>query len=97
MRHFLFLLLLITIIAGCSKKNTTGRTNFLELTVEGKKLSFDIKDTMVLDTVYPNSFWQFTAYDNRSPYSILHWVLLSGSKWVNGNYESPGEYFPGRS
>ncbi|HEY6505674.1 MAG TPA: hypothetical protein VIZ28_16980 [Chitinophagaceae bacterium] len=96
MRYFLFLLLLITIIAGCSKKGIE-RTNFLELTVDGKKLSFDIKDTAVLDTVYPASFWHFTVYDNRSPYSILNWVLLSGSKWVNGNYEFPGEYFPGRS
>jgi hypothetical protein len=97
MRYFLSLLLLITIITGCSKKSTTERTNFLELTVGGKKLSFNIKDTAVLDTVYPNSFWHFTVNDNGSPYSTLEWVLLSGSKWVNGNYEFPGEYFPGRS
>jgi len=97
MRYFLPLLLLIIIIAGCSKKDTTVRTNFLELTVEGKKLTFDIKDTAVLDTVYPASYWEFTANDNRSPYSILRWVLESDSKWVNGIYEYTGRYNPGRS
>lgn len=97
MRYFLALLLLVMMIAGCSKKAVTERTNFLELTVEGKKLSFDIKDTAVLDTVYPANYWEFTVNDNRSPYSTLRWVLESGSKWVNGIYAYPGEYYPGRS
>lgn len=97
MRYLLPLLLLVIIIAGCSKKDTPGRTNFLELKVDGKKLSFDIKDTAVLDTVYPANYWEFTAKDNRSPYSILHWVLESDSKWVNGVYEYAGINVPGRS
>jgi hypothetical protein len=92
-----FLLLLVIIIAGCKKKDTPVRTNFLELTVEGKQLSFDIKDTAVLDTVYPASYWEFTAKDNRSPYSNLQWVLLSDSKWVNGEYEFPYQYPPARN
>lgn len=97
MRYFLSILLLVTIITGCSKKDSPVRTNFLELTVEGKKLSFDIKDTVVLDTAYPASFWNFSVDDNRSPHSNLEWVLLSDSKWVNGVYEYAGINVPGRS
>jgi len=97
MRYFLPLLLILIIIAACKKKDTPMRTNFLELTVESKKLTFDIKDTAVLDTIYPASYWELYIHDNRSPYSILRWVLDSGSKWVNGNYGYPGESYPGRS
>ena len=51
----------------------------------------------MLDTVYPGPYWELDIYDNLLPYSNLRWVLLSGSKWVNGNYGYPGEFFPGRS
>lgn len=97
MRYLSLLLLLTAIITGCKKKTTAERANFLELTVGGKKLSFDIKDTAVLDTVYPSNYWELDIHDNRSPYSNLRWVLESGSKWVNGDYGYPGEYYPGRS
>jgi hypothetical protein len=96
MRYLLPLLLILIIIAGCKKKALL-RTNFLELKVDGKQLFFDIKDTAVLDTVYPATYWEFTANDNRSPYSNLRWVLLSDSKWVNGVYEYAGINIAGRS
>lgn len=97
MRYFLPLLLILIIIADCKKKDSPVHTNFLELKVDGKQLSFEIKDTAVLDTVYPANYWEFTAKDNRSPYSIMHWVLESDSKWVNGVYEYAGINVPGRS
>ena len=92
MRYLLSLLLLITIIAGCSKNNTTERTNFVEFTVGGKKIEFNIKDTVLLDTVPSHTFWHFSIYNNVSARSYLEWVLLSTSKWVNGDYEYPGGY-----
>lgn len=97
MRYFLLILLLVTIIAGCSKKDSPVRTNFLELTLDDKKLTFNIKDTVVLDTVYPANYWELYIQDNRSPYSILEWVIESDSKWVNGVYEYAGINVPGRS
>ena len=90
-RYFLSLLLLITIIEGCSKNKTTERTNFLEFTVGGKKIEFSIKDTVLLDTA-SQTFWNFSINDNTSARSSLVWVLYSTSKWVNGDYEYPGGY-----
>ena len=92
-RTISMLLLLTALITGCKKKSDPERTNFFEFTIEGKKLSFNVKDTVLLDTVPGNSFWQLDIDDNLSPqHSNFRWTLLSRSKWVNGTYEYPGTF-----
>ena len=94
MRCCVFLLLLLTIIAGCSKKNTP-RTNFAELTIGGDKFVFDS-----LEAVFDTSAYGFTCnfrIYNRTSHSYMDWEIQSGSKWINGIYECPGQYYPGRS
>jgi len=88
------LLLLLTIIMGCSKKNIT-RTNFAELTLGSQKFVFDSLEA-VFDTSSQGIICNFEIYD-RASNSYMEWETLSGSKWINGTYEYPGAQFPGRS
>ncbi len=93
MMRYITLLLLVVLITGCKKKKEPVRTDFFELMVQGKKLSFNVKDTALLDTVPGTSFWQLDIDDNLSPqHSNFRWTLLSRSKWVNGVYEYPGSF-----
>lgn len=94
MRCAAFLLLLLTIIAGCSKKNSV-RTNFAELTLGGQKFIFDSLEA-VFDTSTQGITCNVRVYD-RASHSNMIWETLSGSKWINGVYEYPGALFPGRS
>lgn len=94
MRCFASLLLLFTIIIGCSKQKSQ-RINFVELTVGNDKFVFDSLEA-VFDTSTEGITRNFRVYDRASNSSML-WETLSHSKWVNGIYEYPGELFPGRS
>lgn len=94
MRCLASLLLLLTIFVSCSKNNAK-RTNFAELTVGGNKFVFD-SVAAVFDTSAQAVSCDFTIF-NRSNNSSVNWETLSGSKWINGIYEYPGELFPGRS
>lgn len=94
MRYCASLLVLLMIIISCSKKKTE-RTNFVELTVGGEKFVFDSLEA-VFDTSTQGITCNFRVY-NRASNSNMIWETLSGSKWINGIYEYPGEQFPGRS
>jgi hypothetical protein len=94
MRYCVSLLLLITTIISCSKKNTV-RTHFAELTLGGDKFVFDSLDAVV-DTSAQEFSCNFLVFD-RASNSYMNWEIISGSKWINGVYEYPGEPFPARS
>lgn len=94
MRGCVFLLLLLTVIIGCSKKNTV-RTNFAELTIGGDKFVFDSLEA-IFDTSVYGVRCNFAIY-NRATHSSMTWETSSGSEWINGIYEYPGQYYPGRS
>ena len=94
MRCCASLLLLLTSIFSCSKKNTE-RINFAELTLGGEKFVFDSLEAF-LDTSTQGITCNFRVYD-RASNSNMMWETLSGSKWINGTFEHPGELFPGRS
>lgn len=94
MRYCASLLLLLTIFISCSKNNTK-RTHFAELTVGGEKFIFDSLES-VFDTSAQGTSCNFRVY-NRESNSSMIWEISSGSKWINGTYEYPGELFPGRS
>ena len=95
MRRCASLLLLLTLIISCSKKNSP-RTNFAQLTVGGQKFEFDS-----LEAVFDTAAWGMTCnfgIYNRTSNSWMTWETTSGSKWINGIYEYPGQlYPPGRS
>jgi hypothetical protein len=88
-----FLLLLLTIIIGCSKKNTQ-RINFAEIKVGEDKFVFDSLEA-IFDTSTASISCNFRVYD-RASNSYMVWETLSGSKWINGDYGYPGEVLPGR-
>ena len=94
MRCCASLLLLLTIIISCSKQHT-GRTNFAQLTVDGQKFVFDSLEA-VFDTSTQGITCNFRVFD-RASHSNMIWETLSGSKWINGIYQYPGDLFPGRS
>ncbi len=94
MRYCASLLLLLTIIISCSKKNTV-RTNFAELTIGGNKFVFDSLQA-VFDTSTQEINCNFLVFD-RASNSHMDWETSSGSKWINGVYEYPGQPFPARS
>ena len=94
MRCCSFLLLLLTMIISCSKKNT-ARTNFAEITIAGNKFTFDSREA-IFDTSRQEIACTIRL-DDRASNSYMMWKTSSGSKWINGVYEYPGEYFPGRS
>jgi hypothetical protein len=94
MRNCASLLLLLTIIISCSKKNTV-RTHFAELTLGGDKFVFDSLGA-VFDTSTQEINCNFLVFDRASNSSMI-WETSSGSKWINGTYEYPGEPFPARS
>jgi len=94
MRYYASLLLLLTIVISCSKKNT-GRTNFAELTLGGEKFVFDSLEA-IFDTSAQATTCNFRVY-KRASNSYMMWETLSGSKWINGIYKYPGEPVPGRS
>ena len=94
MRCCAFLLLLLTIVASCSKKDT-ARTNFAEITLGSQKFVFDSLEA-VFDTSTQYITCNFLVYD-RTSHSNMAWETLSGSRWINGIYGYPGASFPGRS
>lgn len=94
MRCCAFLLLLLTFIVSCSKKNTV-RTNFAEITLGDQKFVFDSLEA-VFDTSTQGITCNVRVYD-RATRSNMAWETLSDSKWINGVYEYPGPSFPGRS
>ena len=94
MRCCVFLLIVLTIVASCSKKNTV-RTNFAELTLGGQKFVFDSLEA-VFDTSTQGITCNVRVYD-RVSHSNMAWETLSGSRWINGIYGYPGASFPGRS
>jgi len=94
MRCCAFFLLLLTTIISCSKQNIV-RTNFAELTVGGEKFAFDSLEA-VFDTSTQGITCNFRIY-NLASNSNMTWETLSGSKWINGTYDYPGEQLPGRS
>ncbi|MDP4216191.1 MAG: hypothetical protein Q8927_08315 [Bacteroidota bacterium] len=85
---------MLTIIIGCSKKNA-ARTNFAELTVDGKKVVFDSLEA-VFDTSAQAIDCNFQVY-KRGTGTHMEWETESGSRWINGIYNYPGESLPGRS
>lgn len=94
MRCCASLLLLLTIFISCSKKNTE-RINFAELTLGDEKFVFDSLEA-IFDTTTQSISCNLRVYD-RATNSNMIWETLSGSKWINGIYEYPGEPIPGRS
>lgn len=94
MRYCVSFLLSLTMIIGCSKQNT-GKTNFAGLTLGDEKFVFDSLEA-IIDTSAQAFTCNFRVYD-RASNSNMDWEILSGSKWINGIYEYPGELFPGRS
>jgi hypothetical protein len=94
MRCIASFLLLLTIVASCSKKDPP-RTNFSEVTVNGQKFSFDSREA-VFDTSTQGITCEF-RFDERASNSNMIWETLTASKWIVGTYEYPGELFPGRS
>ena len=94
MRCCAFLLLVLTVLASCSKNNTV-RTNFAEVTVGGQKIVFNSLEA-VFDTSTQGITCKFEVSD-RASNSYISWEILSGSKWINGIYKHPGELFPSRS
>ena len=95
MRCYACLLLLLTMIISCSKKDTE-RTNFAEITVGGQKFVFDSQEA-VFDTSFPGSISCEFRFEDRASNSNMVWKTLSGSRRINGAYNYPGELFPGRS
>ena len=94
MRCCAFLLLLLTIFTACSK-DKTSRTNFVELTIDGQKFTFDNLEA-VFDTSTEQITCNFRFFDNASNSNMIL-ETIRFSKWINGIYEYPGEPFPGRS
>ncbi len=94
MRCFTSLLLLITIISGCSKPKTE-KTNFAEITVDGKKFVFN-KLEAIFDTSSQYIACNF-QFDDTASNSNMIWEILTGTKRIIGTYIYPGELFPGRS
>jgi hypothetical protein len=95
MRYCASLLLLLAIIIGCSK-DKKERTNFAELTVRGDKFVFDSLEA-IFDTSYQDVFSCNFVLADRASNSYMMWKTMSGTKWINGIYEYPGEYLPGKS
>jgi hypothetical protein len=102
MRCFAYLILLVTIFLSCSKKKEPPRTNFAELTLDGRKFSFNVLEA-IYDTssqgsdqgVYGN--YRFYSSTSSTTGSSLDFEIASTSKWLNATYEFPGELFPGKS
>jgi hypothetical protein len=81
-------------IISCSKKNTV-RTHFAELTLGSDTFVFDSLGAVV-DTSAQEFSCTFLIFD-RASNSYMNWEIVSGSKWINGVYEYPGEPIPARS
>lgn len=94
MRCCASLLILLTIMMSCSKEKPE-RKNFAELTLGGQKFIFDSMEA-VFDTSTQAITCNFQLYE-RASNTYMMWETLSGSKWINGTYEYPGQQFPGRS
>ena len=94
MRCAASLILLLTIIIGCSKEKPP-RTNFAELTIDGKKFVFDQLDAYC-DTSADGITCNFQVTDQASN-STVTWEITSGERRINASYKYPGELFPGRS
>src|SRR5690242_1581500 len=95
MRCYAFMLLLLTILVSCSKKDKPERTNFAELTIDNHKIVFDSLEA-VFDTSTERITCNFIFFDRLSN-SNMDLETISGSKLINGTYEYPGEQFPGQS
>lgn len=94
MRSCASVLLLLTVIFGCSKKNT-ARVNFAELTVGDHKFVFNH-----LEAIFDTSTDVFACnvrLDDTVSNSSMNWETLAGTKWINGDYGYPGQQIPGRS
>ena len=94
MRYYISLVLMLTVIVCCSKKNTE-RTNFAEITVADEKFVFDSLK-VVFDTSFQPVSCEFRFSDPASN-SYVMWKTLSYSKWINGVYKYPGDRYTGRS
>ncbi|MEO5594651.1 MAG: hypothetical protein ABIR15_06660 [Chitinophagaceae bacterium] len=81
-------------IVSCSKQ-PAERTNFAELTLGGEKFVFDSLEA-IFDTSTQGITCNVRVYD-RASHSNMMWETMSGSKWINGVYEYPGDLLPGRS
>ena len=93
MRYCAILVMLLTVIFSCSKKNTP-RTNFAELTVAGDRFVFDSLEA-VFDTSTQEINCNLLLFDRASNSNMIL-ETSSGSRWINGDYEYPDGQFPGR-
>lgn len=95
MRRYVSHVLLLTLIISCSKKNDVERTNFAELTIDGRKFTFD-KLEAIIDTSTPGIRCYIRFEDGASNSSLL-FKTITGLGRIVDSYQLPGELFPGPS
>lgn len=97
MRSCIFLLLLSTVLISCSKKEKAEqRSNFAEVTVNGNTFKFTTLEA-IIDTSHDGNTCNVAVRDTVSNSSMVFETLVGFTKRTEGNYQYPGELFPGPS